>query len=74
MFCFYAHEKNARFVSVRKIVDDFSAFKDRDNFTIDWATGNNQFETFDVFFFHFVLKFLEGKKPLFVVKFFDEDG
>ena len=28
MFCFYAHEKNARFVSVRKIVDDFSAFKD----------------------------------------------
>ena len=30
MFCFYAHEKNARFVSVRKIVDDFSAFKDRE--------------------------------------------
>ena len=29
MFCFYAHENDARFVSVRKIVADFSAFKDR---------------------------------------------
>ena len=29
-FCFYAHGKDARFISVQKILADFSAFKDRD--------------------------------------------